>query len=157
MEHKKRILNERVAAIVASIRHGEMLYIADAGSGTCSKALFPLDPSVEYIDLGVVTGVPRMRDVVETLKEAGDFEGAIVTEDMEAQNPKDWQFLVDTFGRENIHPIRYKPDYYMLRDRCKAVIQTGDYGVHAQAVLIAGYSSAPIALERLLPNPDKQK
>lgn len=31
---KKRILNERLAAIVAGIRHGEMLFIADAGSGT---------------------------------------------------------------------------------------------------------------------------
>ena len=42
---KRRILNERLAAIVASIRHGEMLFIADSGSGTCSKALYPLDPS----------------------------------------------------------------------------------------------------------------
>ena len=39
MKPKKRILHERLAAVVASLRHGEMLFIADAGSGTSSKAL----------------------------------------------------------------------------------------------------------------------
>ena len=36
---KKRILNKELAEVVAQIRHGEMLFIADAGSGTSSKAL----------------------------------------------------------------------------------------------------------------------
>ena len=35
---RRRILNERLAAIVASIRHGEMIFVADAGSGTCAQA-----------------------------------------------------------------------------------------------------------------------
>lgn len=39
MKPKKRILHERLAAVVASLRHGEMLFIADAGSGISSKAL----------------------------------------------------------------------------------------------------------------------
>ncbi|MBM6689007.1 hypothetical protein H6A35_09065 [Collinsella tanakaei] len=30
---RRRILNKRLAAIVASIRHGEMIFVADAGSG----------------------------------------------------------------------------------------------------------------------------
>ena len=47
---KKRILNERLASIVAGMRHGEMLFIADAGSGTSEKALYPLSPDVEYLD-----------------------------------------------------------------------------------------------------------
>lgn len=55
---KRRILNERLAAIVASLRHGEMLFIADAGSGTSSKALYPLSPEVEYLDLEAVTESP---------------------------------------------------------------------------------------------------
>lgn len=151
-EPKKRILNERLAAIVASIRHGEMLFIADAGSGTCSKAIVqPLDPSVEYLDLGAVSGSPTMLDIVAALKAAGDFEGCIVTKEMPQANPESYQALVDLFGEENITKVPYKPTYYQLRDRCKAMIQTGDYGVHAQAVLIAGYSSAKISLDRLLP------
>jgi len=145
----KRILNERLAAIVASLRHGEMLFIADAGSGTSSKAMYPLDSSVEYLNLGVVTGSPSFKDVFTTLIKCGDFEGAIVTEDMLELNQKDYQIVEKVFGTENIHIMHYIPEYYQMRDRCKAVIQTGDYGVHAQAILIAGYPSADIPMKWL--------
>ena len=146
---KKRILNGRLAAIVASLRHGEMLFLADAGSGTSEKALYPLSPSVEYLDLGAVTGSPSFRDVAAALVEAGDFEGAIVTDAMSRCNPGDYDFLLELMGRENVHQIPYIPDYYQMRDRCRAVVQTGDYGVHAQAILIAGYPSADIPMDWL--------
>ena len=143
---KKRILNKELAALVAQIRHGEMIFIAIAGSGTSEKTLYPLDPSVQYIDLEAVTGSLSFYDIVTTLKECGDFEGAIVTEDMLELNQKDYQTVVDLFGEKNIH---YIPEYYQMRDRCKAVVQTGDYGVHAQAILIAGYPSDDIPMEWL--------
>lgn len=146
---KKRILNERLAAIVASIRHGEMLFIADAGSGTSRKALYSLSPDVEYLDLEAVTGSPSFQDIVSAIVEVGDFEGAIITDQMPKLNQKDYRFLADLMGEENIHEIPYIPDYYELRDRCKAVIQTGDYGIHAQAILIAGYPSDDIPMEWL--------
>lgn len=146
---KKRILNERLAAIVASIRHGEMLFIADAGSGTSSKALYPLGTEVEHLDLGAVTGSPSFRDIVSTIVAAGDFESAIITDLMPQVNEADYTFLVGLLGKENLHEMPYIPDYYELRDRCKAVIQTGDYGVHAQAILVAGYSSDDIPMEWL--------
>lgn len=149
MKYKKRILNERLAAIVASLRHGEMLFIADAGSGTSSKALYPLDSEVEYLDLGVVSGSPSFKDVLTTLVECGDFEGAIVTEDMVDCNQKDFQTVIKALGEMNVHIMHYIPEYYQMRDRCKAVVQTGDYGVHAQAILIAGYSSADIPMDWL--------
>ena len=118
---KRRILNARLAAIVASIRHGEMLFIADAGSGTSSKALYPLSPDVEYLDLEAVTGSPSFQDIVSTLVEVGDFEAAIVTDLMPQVNKKDYSFLVGLLGEENITQVNYIPEYYQLRDRCKAV------------------------------------
>lgn len=146
---KKRILNERLAAIVASIRHGEMLFIADAGSGTSTQALYPLSADVEYLDLEAVTGSPSFQDIVSTLVEVGDFEGAVVTDLMPRVNEKDYSFLVDLLGEEHIYQVPYIPDYYQLRDRCKAVVQTGDYGMHAQAILVAGYSTDCIPMEWL--------
>lgn len=144
-----RILNERLAAIVASLRHGEMIFVADAGSGTSPKALHPLDPSVEHLDLGVVTGSPSFRDVVGAIMQAGDIESAVVTDVMPELNPGDHAFLVDLLGEEHVRHMPYIPDYYELRDRCKAVVQTGDYGVHAQAILVAGYPSDDIPMSWL--------
>ena len=65
---KRRILNNELAALVAQIRHGEMIFIADAGSGTSPKAL---GSSVQYIDLEAVTGSPSFHDIFTTLKEYG--------------------------------------------------------------------------------------
>lgn len=146
---KRRILNQKLAAIVASLRHGEMLFIADAGSGTSTKALYPLASNVEYLDLGVVIGSPSFKDVFSTLIECGDFEGIIVTEDMIELNQKDFHIVEKAFDFKNIHISHYIPEYYQMRDRCKAVIQTGDYGIHAQAILIAGYSSDDIPMKWL--------
>lgn len=146
---KKRILNKELAEVVAQIRHGEMLFIADAGSGTSAKALHPLDSSVQYIDLEAVTGSPSMQDIVDVIVDVGDFEGAIVTEDMVKLNQRDYQFLVEKLGENNIHVMHYIPEYYEMRDRCKAVVQTGDYGVHAQCILVAGYPSADIPMDWL--------
>ena len=64
---KRRILNNELAALVAQIRHGEMIFIADAGSGTIPKAIYPLGSSVQYIDLGS----PSFHDIFTTLKECG--------------------------------------------------------------------------------------
>ena len=37
MTEKPRLVHPRLAALVATLRHGEMLYIADAGSGTVPR------------------------------------------------------------------------------------------------------------------------
>jgi len=150
MSEKKRILNERLAAIVATLRHGEMIYVADAGSGTSSKSIIPLAPDVEYLDLGVVTGSPSFDDIVSTLVDAGDFEAAIVAKDMPLANSNHFNLLTDLFGENKVHTIVYAPDLYDARNRCKAVIQTGDYSIHANAILIAGYPSADIDVDVLL-------
>ncbi len=96
---KRRILNKELAALVAQIRHGEMIFIADAGSGTSPKAIYPLDSSVQYIDLEAVTGSPSFHDIFTTLKECGDFEGAIVTEDMLELNQRIIKLLKNYLGK----------------------------------------------------------
>lgn len=146
---KRRILNPRLAALVASVRHGEMIFIADAGSGTCAQALHPLHPDVEYIDLEAVTGSPSFQDIAATLVSVGEFEGAVVSDCMEEQNPSDYAFIAGLLGEEHVRSVPYIPDFYKLRDRCRAVVQTGDCGAHAQAILVAGYCTDEIPMDWL--------
>jgi D-ribose pyranase len=108
-----------------------------------------LASDVEYIDVGVVTGVPSLADLLPVLCDVGDFEAAIVTEDMSRANPEGHQLVESLVGAANVHAVRYLPDFYLLRDRVKAVVQTGDYAVHANVVLVAGYPSPAIPLEWL--------
>ena len=126
-----------------------MIFIADAGSGTCAQALHPLHPDVEYIDLEAVTGSPSFQDIVATLVSVGEFEGAVVSDCMEEQNPSDYAFIAGLLGEEHVRSVPYIPDFYKLRDRCRAVVQTGDCGAHAQAILVAGYCTDEIPMDWL--------
>lgn len=146
---KRRLLNPRLAAVCAELRHGEMVYVADAGSGTHAKSLVPLAGDVEVVDVGVVTGVPSVADLLPVLCETGDFEAAIVTEDMARANPEGRALVNALFGEANVHEMRYLPEFYQLRDRVKVFVQTGDYGVHGNVVLVAGYPSPAIPLDWL--------
>lgn len=147
MSMKNRLLNERLAALVSTLRHGEMVYIADAGSGTTSQSLVPLSDKVEIIDIAVSSNVPTVEQVMNVLWEVGDFEGAFVTENMKTANTLAYENIKKLTGEDNLHELRYLPEFYDLRDRCKAFIQTGDYGVHSNVILIAGYPSPVIPVE----------
>lgn len=149
MATKVRLLHERLASVVSQLRHGEMIVVADAGSGTSPASLVPLSSAVEVIDVGIAPGLPTVADLVSVLWEVGDFEAAIITEEMAAANPEGRQFVTDLVGAGNVHELRYLPDFYRLRDRAKVFIQTGDYAVHGNVVLVAGYPSPPIPLNWL--------
>ncbi|GAB3059346.1 hypothetical protein GCM10027053_21590 [Intrasporangium mesophilum] len=149
MAPKSRLLHPRLAELVATLRHGEMLFIADAGSGTSAKSLVPLAPDVEFIDLGIAPGVPSVADLLTVICDVGDIEAAIVTTEMRQANPEGRDFVESLVGTSNVHELTYVPDFYELRDRVKAVIQTGEYAVHGNVVLVAGYPSPPIPLEWL--------
>ena len=147
---RTRLLNERLAAVVATLRHGEMIFLADAGSGTHPSSLVPLAADVERLDLGIAPGVPSIRDLVTAITAAGDIEGAIVTEDMRNAWPEGRTFLDETFGPDHVHELTYLPDFYLVRDRVKLFVQTGDYNVHANVILIGGYPSPEIPMKWLV-------
>lgn len=146
---KTRLLHERLAAIVSTLRHGEMVYIADAGSGTSGASLVPLAADVEIIDIAVFTGCPSVAQLLPVLWQVGDFEAAFVTENMRQANPVARELVQSLTGPEHIHELRYLPEFYDLRNRCKVFIQTGDYGVHSNVILVAGYPSPPIPVNWL--------
>lgn len=144
-----RLLHPRLAAIVATLRHGEMVFLADAGSGTTSKSLVPLDPEVELIDVAVATGCPTVLDLAAAFCAVGDIEAVIVTNEMQVANPEGRKAIEGLVGEENVHSVPYLLDFYSLRDRCKVMVQTGDYGVHGNVILVAGYPSPAIPIKWL--------
>ena len=146
---KARLLNGRLAEALATLRHGEMIFISDAGAGVSANALIPLAPHVEVLDLGIMTGVPSLRQLLPVMKETGDLEGAIVAREMRDSNPEGRTLVDDVFGAEKVHEITYLPDMYKLRDRAKLVVQTGEYVPHGNVVLIGGYTSPDIPVEWL--------
>lgn len=146
---KARLLNSRLAEALATLRHGEMIFVSDAGAGVSANSLIPLAPHIEVLDLGVVTGVPSLRQLLPLMKEAGDLEGAIVASEMRDSNPEGRTLVDEVFGVEKVHEVTYLPDMYKLRERAKLVVQTGEYTPHGNVILIGGYTSPDIPMEWL--------
>ncbi len=154
MTHSKtdpqpRILSGRLAEVLADLRHGETIFLADAGMGLSPAALRPLPPDVEVLDLGVVTGVPSMAQLLPVIEAAGDIERVIISADAAQANPDLRSLLDDLFGPAAVTEVPYYPTMYELRDRARLVVRTGDFLPHANLVLVGGYSSADIPLELL--------
>lgn len=141
---RRRLLHPELAAVIADLKHGEMVCISDAGSGTHVKSLLPLDPSVMHINLGVAPNVPRTDEIVDILTEVAEFEAAVVSQFTIRHNHAFHQSLLDRFGPGSVHEVEHFPDWYRLRDRARVHLQTGDSGVAAQTILVAGHPTANI-------------
>lgn len=137
---RKGFLNAELAGIFATLKHGEMVFIADAGSAHSKKSLYPIADDVEYYNIGQVIGVPTVEDIVKTAVEIGNIEGAVLPYGIDELNPEFHAMICDSVGEENLHEINYAPEFYDLRNRCKAVIQTGDYGFGCNVILVGGFS-----------------
>lgn len=51
---------------------------------------------------------------------------------------------------DRVHEIPDWPDFYAAHGRCEAVVQTGDYTVHADTTFIAGYPNMDVPVDLLL-------
>lgn len=136
---KTRLLSGRLAEVLATLRHGELIFVADAGNN-----LSTLPPGVETLDLGVVTGVPSLEQILPALRDTGDIERAIVADQMRGVNLERRALVDEIFGAEHVREVPYLPDMYRLRDQAKLVVQTGEYTVDGNVVLVGGYPSADI-------------
>ncbi|WP_264214701.1 RbsD/FucU domain-containing protein [Leisingera thetidis] len=137
-----RILHGTIAAALASLRHGEIIYVADAGGQ------IPDDIGVPVLDLGVAPGLVSLEQILPLLRDNGDIERALVAEEMVEINPEKYTAVVEIFGEHRVTTTKYRPNMYAIRNVAKLIIRTGDYSVHGNVALLGGYSSADIKIIR---------
>ncbi len=137
-----RILNGTIAAALATLRHGEVIFIADAGG--------VIGPSVQVpiVDLGIAPGLVSIEQILPLIRDNGDIERAIVAEPMAQHSQKKYDFVVECFGKDRVTTVPYKPDMYAIRNAAKLIIRTGDYSVHGNIALVGGYASADVKFIR---------
>ena len=148
VDPQSRILSGALAAALATLHHGEMIFLCDGGMVTSATSLHPLPDEVEMIDLAVVTGVPSLAHLLPVICETGDIEKVVVAQEMREANPSDRQLLDDVFGANAVEEIPYD-EMYALRDRAKLVVRTGHWGMHGNVILRGGYVSPDVSLKRL--------
>ena len=118
---KTGILHADLARLVASLGHGDLLVIADAG--------LPVPPGVPCIDLAVTHGVPTFAQVLAAVLTEMQVEACIMaaeaSDDLRAMAPMPARLMDhDAFKAETA--------------RARAVVRTGEITPYANIGLYAG-------------------
>ncbi|MDO7786049.1 D-ribose pyranase [Desulforamulus aquiferis] len=125
---KHGILHRDLAALIASMGHGDSIVIGDSG--------LPVPPGVKCIDLAVYKGVPPFFAVLDAILSEMVVERAVVA--LELENNK-------AFTEQVIHklaPVKIElishDDLKNISKESRAVIRTGEWTPYANIVLYSG-------------------
>lgn len=127
---KTGILNPAILALLARVRHTNLLVIADRG--------FPSWPGVETIDLSLVDGLPTVLQVLRAILPNFDCGCIWMAEEFLQHNSPQTQALIRQAVGEI--PLQFEP-HLAFKGRVPAatgLIRTGDTLQYANMILFSG-------------------
>ncbi|ABZ84967.1 ribose abc transporter rbsd [Heliomicrobium modesticaldum Ice1] len=125
---KQGILHRDLAALIASLGHGDLVVVADSG--------LPVPPGVPCIDLAVTKGVPSFLPVLEAILSEMVVENATVAEELKP-NEQIIEALAGRLKPVQLHFINHESLKTCCR-QARAVIRTGEWTPYANILLYAG-------------------
>jgi D-ribose pyranase len=123
------VFNHRLSAVIATMGHGDMLVVADAG--------LPIPPGVERIDLAVRAGLPGVIEVTEAIAGELQVERIVLAAELESGNgPLSDRFaaLFPGVARKAVPHEEFK----RLTAGARAVVRTGECTPYANVILVSG-------------------
>lgn len=125
---KSPLLNIALSQLVASLGHGDMVVIGDAG--------LPSQPGVPLIDLALTHGVPGFIQTVQTVLTEMQVEHHVVASELQANNPAMAQ-QVAALGLPDARQLSHE-EFKQLSKRARAIVRTGECSPYANVILVAG-------------------
>ncbi len=126
---KTPLLNVALSELIASLGHGDMLVIGDAG--------LPIPAETYRIDLALTRGVPGFIETVRTVLSEMQVERVIVAEETARVSPHVLQELQALLPGVPFEQVSHE----LLKDLCgraRAVVRTGEFTPYANVILVAG-------------------
>lgn len=129
---KTPLLNIALSRVVASLGHGDVLMIVDAG--------MPVPPGVELIDLAVTHGIPDFASVLNTVLAEMQVESHVIAEEMHERRPPALAVLneLNTVGRLGEQRLASHEALKQLSRSARAIVRTGECQPYTNIALVAG-------------------
>ncbi len=130
------LLNPDLSRVVASLGHGDLIVIADAG--------LPIPSGVERIDLAFTPGKPPLLDVLEAVLAEMEVERATIAAETRTASPADFRQLLEARllalpgVRERGLEIVTHEELKRLTRSARAVVRTGEFTPYANVILHSG-------------------
>ncbi len=129
---KTPLLNIALSRVIASLGHGDIVMIVDAG--------MPVPPGVELIDLALTPGIPDFVSVLKTVLTEMQVQSHVLAEETLLGQPPALA-LVQALGEAGELGEQRLLSHEALKDlsrRAKAVVRTGECQPYSNIALVAG-------------------
>ncbi|BAP44641.1 D-ribose pyranase [Pseudomonas sp. LJDD11] len=129
---KTPLLNIALSRVIASLGHGDVLLIVDAG--------MPVPPGVELIDLALTRGVPDFIAVLDVVLSEMQVESHVLAREMIEVQPPALQ-VIETLqidGQLGRQSWVSHEELKVLSRTAKAIVRTGECQPYSNVALVAG-------------------
>ncbi|QZI68731.1 D-ribose pyranase [Pseudomonas protegens] len=129
---KTPLLNIALSRLIASLGHGDIVVIGDAG--------LPVPPGVELIDLALTHGVPDFLGTLKVLLSEMQVESHVLAEEILLKRPQPLLGLdvLNLSGELGERRLMSHEDFKALSRQARAVIRTGECQPYCNIALVAG-------------------
>ena len=129
---KTPLLNVALSRLIASLGHGDMLVIGDAG--------LPVPPGVELIDLALTQGIPDFVSTLKVVLSEMQVESHVLAEEILLKQPLALPVLEALTAKGAIGERRLlsHEEFKQLSRRARAIVRTGECQPYSNIVLVAG-------------------
>ena len=123
------LLHAELSAVIASMGHGELLVIGDAG--------LPIPSGPQRIDLAVTANVPRLHEVLEAVLHEMQVEAALVANELPARSPDVHAQIRRLLGATPLTSLPHD-DFKRMSAGARAIVRTGEFSPYANVMLRSG-------------------
>ena len=129
---KTPLLNVALSRLIASLGHGDMVVIGDAG--------LPVPPGVELIDLALTQGIPDFVSTLKVVLSEMQVESHVLAEEILLQTATctggpGWLKAEAALGRRE---LLSHEEFKVLSRQARAMVRTGECQPYCNIVLVAG-------------------
>ncbi|AIC19198.1 MULTISPECIES: D-ribose pyranase [Pseudomonas] len=129
---KTPLLNVALSRLIASLGHGDIVVIGDAG--------LPVPPGVELIDLALTQGIPDFLSTLQVVLCEMQVEGHVLAQEILDRQSPVLQALeaLSTEGALGARKLLGHDEFKVLSRQARAIVRTGECQPYCNIALIAG-------------------
>jgi D-ribose pyranase len=129
---KTPLLNVALSRLIASLGHGDIVVIGDAG--------LPVPPGVELIDLALTHGVPDFVSTLKVVLSEMQVESHVLAQEILEKQPTALATL-DELNAEGVlgrRDLLSHDQFKALSRQARAIVRTGECSPYCNIVLVSG-------------------
>jgi len=128
--NRNRLLNAELAHAIASMGHGDLMIICDAG--------FPIPSSARRIDLAISPDVPDIETVMVPIAENFIAEKVSYAEEIQIHNKPLLAKIERIFAGAEFAPIKHAAILAEMAGKAKVIVRTGAFDPWGNILLYSG-------------------